>query len=96
MAKFNGVLDRNAKTATVRVKKFKDGMRANLVIGMPVLETNYVDPSVEVTLQSENGNLGLGPCPKRAQDDFDLINAEKEAVNLFPGVACFGSDYRLG
>lgn len=61
VAKFNGVLDRNAKTATVRVKEFKNGMHADLGIGMPVLETNYVDPSIEVTLQSENGNLGLGP-----------------------------------
>ena len=66
-----------------------DGAVVNLGIGLPTRVANHVPANREVILHSENGVLGMGPAPAPGQEDFDLVNAGKQAVTLRPGGAFF-------
>ncbi len=83
-------LDKNGIAQRI-AQELKDGYYVNLGIGIPTLVANYIPEGMDVTLQSENGLLGIGIFPEKGKADADLINAGKQTVTANPGASYFDS-----
>ena len=84
------MLDKNGIAKRI-ARELQDGFYVNLGIGIPTLVANYVPEGMNVTFQSENGMLGMGPFPFEGEEDADVINAGKQTVTILPGGVYFDS-----
>jgi 3-oxoacid CoA-transferase subunit B len=89
------MLDKNGIAKRI-AKEVRDGYYVNLGIGIPTLVANYIPKGINVTLQSENGMLGMGPFPFEGDEDPDLINAGKQTITEVPGTSYFDSALSFG
>ena len=89
------MLDKNQIAQRI-AKELKDGFYVNLGIGIPTLVANYIPTGINVTLQSENGLLGMGAFPIEGEEDADLINAGKQTITTLPGSSFFDSAMSFG